>query len=191
MIFIAFAAAILAAPPAQPAPSPPAAAATSAPSARAVALVNLMHLDPELDRTYAGIAPLVGNQMVAGLEASPLTSSYVAGVIAKLPGGKARLAQISGEEFRREVRTVYPDLKAAMAAGFDANFTPAEIDELIRFFSTGTGAKYLASQGAIQLELQKAAQNVGQRVAGLAQTAALHRAESEAATAPVAPSNAH
>ena len=187
MLAIAFAAAMLVAPSAQAAP-PPSAAATNAPSARAMALVNLMHLEPQLDSTYAGIAPLVGTQMVSGLESSPVTSSYVAGIIAKLPGGRARLAQIAGEEFRREVRTVYPDLKAAMAEGFDANFTPAEIDELIRFFSTGTGAKYLASQGAIQLELQKAAQNVGQRVAGLAQTATLHRAEAEAGSAPAQPS---
>lgn len=185
MFAIAFAAAILAASSAQAAPAAPTAtAATSAPSAKAVALVNLMHLDQQLDTTYAQIAPLVGSQMVTGLESSPVTNSYVAGVIAKLPGGRARLAQIAGEEFRREARTVYPDLKAAMAAGFDANFTPAEIDDLTRFFSSGTGAKYLASQGAIQLELQKAAQNVSQRVAGLAQTAALHRAESEAGAAP-------
>ena len=187
-ISIVLGAAMLAAPPAQPAPQVRAVAtapeASKAPSAKAVALVNLMHLDEQLDRTYAQIAPLVGAQMAAGLEKNPLTSAYAATLFAKLPGGQTRLAKIAAEEFQQEVRKIYPDLKAAMAAAFDADFTPSEIDDLMRFFSTGTGAKYLGSQTVMQMQLQKAAQNVGERVAGLAQTSALHRAESEAGIAP-------
>jgi hypothetical protein len=187
-ISIAFVAAMLAASPAQSA-APARAVATApepsrAPSAKAVALVNLMHFDEQLDHTYAQVAPLVGAQMVAGLEKSPLTSGYLATLLAKLPGGQARLAKIGAEEFQQEVRKIYPDLKAAMAGAFDADFTASEIDDLTRFFSTGTGAKYLASQTIMQTQLQKAAQSVGERVAGLAQTAALHRAESEAGIAP-------
>lgn len=185
--FIILAAAAPAAPAKAPPPAivvpvapPVAGAAAPAASAKALKLVELLHVEQTLDRMFDQLAPLAGTTVTTMLEANPDTRAYASTLFTKLPGGRARLAQIMSEEMMREMRKDYPAIKAHLAAGYDTTFSPAELDELILFYSSGVGAKILAVQPQLQAQMEKVGQTLGEEAGRAAAPVAIRRAEKEA-----------
>ena len=166
------------APPAPPAPPRP-------PSARAVAYLKAIRFEQTLDRVYAQLTPMFGLQAVTSLEADPKTRAFASELFQKLPGGRNRFAQLAGEEFQRELRKTYPAIDAAYGAAVDSHFTPAEIDELTRFFSGGAGAKYLDLQAPMQAEMETFLRGLGMQAGIAAGIGAVRRAAREAGMKPV------
>jgi len=168
-------------PPAKPValaetPSPP----TRPPSAKATALVTLLKGEQLVDRMYTRMAPLAALQVAAMLEAGPATRPYSERLANRLPGGRERLVAVLGEEFLSEMRKTIPEVMLAAAVAYDRRFTPAEMDDMIRFFSSGTGAKYLSLQPDMQRELEPIGGALGEKAGEAAAPKALRRAEQEA-----------
>ncbi|HEY0313483.1 MAG TPA: DUF2059 domain-containing protein [Allosphingosinicella sp.] len=171
------AAIITTAPQAAPAPGKP-------PSAAALKLVEAVQLEARMDAAFRKLVPLMGIQVTTTLEANPATRAYASQLFAKVPGGRARVADLMSEEFQKELRKQYPELKRAIAQAYDAMFTPQEMDELIRFFGSGVGAKYMASTERLQQETEAVSTKLGERAGIAAAPVALQRAEREAGLKP-------
>jgi hypothetical protein len=170
-----------AAPPATPvAPAEKPSLPAQPPSAQAIALVAVLKGDVIVDRMYAQMAPLAAVQVAAMMDAGPATRPYAERLANRLPGGRERLVALLSEEFLREMRKTTPELMRAAAAYYDRRFSPDEMDEMIRFFSSGTGAKYISVQPDMQRELEPIGQALGEKAGKIAAPRALRRAEQEA-----------
>lgn len=182
-MFLAAAASAAAPPPPPPnvavvAPAPVASAAK--PSAKAVELVKLMKADRVLERLFTTLAPVTAEAAIGAMRQDPQTAAYLDDLMRRLPGGHDRLVALLSEEFLGEMRKGYPTVQGAAAALYDRHFTPAELDDMIRFFGSGTGAKFATLQPQLQAEMEPIGQALGLEAGMKAGPAALRRAEQEA-----------
>jgi len=166
---------------ATPATTAPAAAQPSAAAARgsAEALVDLMGIEAKLDKTFAALGSAFGGLVIAQAQTEPQGAAWVNGLIAKLPGGRDRLVQILGEEYLKEIRKTYPALKAKVAEAYRGHFTDAELQEMIRYYSSGVGAKQLAFEAELQDIMAESGREAGREAGSAAAVAAMRRAERE------------
>ena len=149
-------------------------------SATAMRLVEVLRAERTLDALFADLMPLAGNQAVSSLETNAVTRDHVVDLIDRLPGGRDRLVQIFAEDLLAEMRARYPEVKSELAALYQSRFTETELNDMIRFFSSGTGAKYMEAQPELQAHMRSVGEKIGGRAGEAAAPKAMQRAQSEA-----------
>jgi hypothetical protein len=75
------------------------------------------------------------------------------------------IRKILEELFLPEVRQGLPEAIDEIATVYARNFTAAELAEVIAFYKTPTGQKFIERQPALMVELNQAGQAFGQRAA--------------------------
>lgn len=142
-------------------------------------LVEAMGTDQTLANMIAVMQPTVGKQVLYELENNPETKAMMGNVIGTKVS-RDRAEAIISDEFTTEFRKSFPEIKAKLAQYLDSKFTDAEIDELIRFYSSGVGAKYIALQPEMQKTMQQVGMSVGMKAGMAAIPRAMERIEAEA-----------
>jgi Uncharacterized protein conserved in bacteria (DUF2059) len=163
--------------------APALAQAAPAGTAKAKQLVDSLDYDRKLESGFALLSPLFGAQMVTQLEANPASGAYVRDLADRLPGGRERLSQLLSEEYLAEMRKAFPAIKAELASFYASRFSEGEMDELIHFFTTGTGAKWTALEAAVQSHMKAVGERYGTQAGMAAGAQAAQRAEAEAGAA--------
>lgn len=150
------------------------------PSTTAKRLVEVLRAERSLDMLFSDLMPLAGGQAVSALEHNAQTREFVGDLIQRLPGGRDRLVQIFAEDFLGEMRARYPEVKSELAALYESRFTEEELNDMIRFFSSGTGAKYMEAQPQLQAHMRSVGEKIGARAGEAAAPKAIRRAQTEA-----------
>ena len=167
----------------QPAPAVqktlPAPAATS-PAALAAArkILVLMQVDRMITRMFDQLVPLMSSATVGALEANAATAPMIKAMADK-PGGRDRLLAIFAEEFTVEMKRQTPLLLEQTAKEYAAAFEERELNELIAFYSSGTGEKVVALMPELQQRMPIYGQQVGRAAGETAGRRAVERAMAE------------
>lgn len=144
-------------------PAPPAATASASGSvATARKLLGMMGVERTLDFVFIGLGPTFATATLGGLHDEPAVRE----LIEKGQGGQPALERIFSEEFLKSIRKQYPALLEKAAQQYAAAFTEAELNDLIAFYSSGTGKKALTILPKLQVDMSKEGEKLGQ-IAGM------------------------
>ena len=153
----------------QVATKPPAAATTATVDAARLAaarqLIDASGIDATLDRMYIQLAPVFAHGVIGALSAETETRDALS-AIQQQEDGQQRLVAILSQEFLTAMKAQYPALKDIAAREYAEAFTTAELEELLRFYSSGTGAKALQLLPVLQQKMAQSGQELG-RAAGV------------------------
>jgi hypothetical protein len=148
-----------AAQPAQAKPVDPAALAS------AKRLLAMMHMNQTIDRMIGSMVPVMAPAILGMLEHDDTTRAVMEKMESQ-PDGRNRLMAIFSDEFLKSLRARYPSIIDSAAQEYAATFTARELDQAIAFYSTPTGAKFLALQPQLQQTIGTRAGAIG-REAGM------------------------
>ncbi|HMI20088.1 MAG TPA: DUF2059 domain-containing protein [Sphingomonas sp.] len=180
-------AAAVAATPSAPVPVPPMATTVPAaplktvdPAALASArkLIGMLHLDQTIDRMMGSLVPVMTDAVLGELDHNEATQATMQKMESQ-PNGRARLTAIFAEEFLKSFRMRYPALLDGAAREYAAVFTATELDQVIAFYSSGTGAKFLVVSPQLQQSVGAASSQLGREAGMEAGLRAMQRAGQE------------
>lgn len=146
--------------------------------AAAKKLLVMMHADQTIDRMMGSLVPVITPAVLGALEHNEATQ----GPMQKLesqPNGRERLMAIFSEEFLKAFRARYPAIIDGAAQEYASVFTARELNEAIAFYSTGTGAKFLALSPQLQQTIGARAGEIGRQAGEEAGVSAMQRAVQE------------
>ena len=146
--------------------------------ASAKKLLGMMHLDATIDHMMGSLVPVMAPAVLGALEHNDATQATMQKMESQ-PNGRERLMVIFSEEFLKSFRTRYPAIIEAAAQEYAAVFTAQELDQAIAFYSTGTGAKFLALSPQLQQAVGVRAGQVGREAGSEAGYHAMQRAVQE------------
>ena len=184
MMILLFAAAAAATPalstPSAPIHSLPQAVAPVDPAALASArkLLVLMHVDQTIDRMMGSLVPVITSAVVGSLENNDATRTAIQQMESQ-PNGRERLMVIFSDEMLKAFRSRYPSIMDVAAHEYASKFSARELDEIIAFYSSGTGAKVLELMPELQRSIGTAAQKLGRDAGQDAGLKAMKRALQE------------
>jgi len=155
-----------------PAPSPPPIVQAAPPKpvdpaalASAKKLLGMMHLEQTIDRMMGSMVPVMAPAILGMLEHEDTTRAVMEKMESQ-PDGRKRLMAIFSDEFLKSLRARYPSIIDSAAQEYAATFSARELDQAIAFYSTPTGAKFLALQPQLQQAVGTRAGAIG-REAGM------------------------
>ncbi|WP_157968779.1 MULTISPECIES: DUF2059 domain-containing protein [unclassified Sphingomonas] len=146
-----------------PVQAAPAQAAAPGTIATARAIVAAMHVDRSLDTMFAQLTPLVSanilNAMQQAKDAPPALKARIA-----TPAGREQVSGIVGQEIIAGFRGRYDDIAAGLAEEYVRTFSEAELQTILAFYRSPTGAKLIDAQPAIQRVLSEQGRAIGREV---------------------------
>lgn len=161
---------------------PPSAAAGDAANrgsiATATKLLVLTRVEQTLELSFRSILPAFAQAVIGSAGASEEGKALIARITAQ-PNGRARLEQLLRDEFQASLRRRYPVLMRKMAERYAEAFNEAELQQLIAFYSSGVGAKWLILLPQLQQSLSKDSEAVGREAGAEAGARAFDQAEDE------------
>jgi hypothetical protein len=167
----------------QPAPKGAAVAApvTADPAALASAhrLMEVMHTDRTMALMFQNLTPLLINSTVTALEANQETAEIMKRMEASRPSGRERVMVIFREEFDVAVKMMSAQTIDQSAQEYAAAFSKAELDEIIAFYSSGTGKKVVELMPGLQQKMSQFGRQAGVTVGKVAGEKAIRRAMQE------------
>jgi hypothetical protein len=138
----------------------------------------MMHVDQTIDRMMAPLVSVIAPAVLGALEHDQATQGTMQAMESQ-PNGRARLTAIFSEEFLKAFRARYPAILDGAAQEYAAVFTAKELDQAIAFYSTGTGAKFLALSPQLQQTVGARAGQIGREAGMEAGQRAMLRAAQE------------
>lgn len=142
-------------------------------------LVDVLDMERLLDDLFGNLQGLFAGNVIAALERDQTQASFLKNLFENGRGGREKFAALLGEEFRAAMRAKYPDMKQTAAAEYARLFTVQELQELVAFFSTGTGAKWRSLSPQVEKAMGQWGERAGMEAGGTALMNALKRADTE------------
>lgn len=157
----------------------PALAQDAATLAAAERFVEATRIEAQIEQGFAMMVPAMAKAVTAQLAAGETTRAMYDSVTRGDYGRKQRLEALFADEMGRGMRDALPRFKREYAREYAATFTKAELDALTTFFSSGTGAKYIAQTPAITTRIAATSQRIGMEVAMVTFPKVMERAKTE------------
>jgi len=158
--------------------TPPQKPADPAALASAKKLLSMLHVDQTIDRLMSQLTPMMTTGVLGMLEHGDATQAAMQKIESR-PNGRDRLMVIFSEEILKSFRARYPTILDGAAQEYATVFTKRELDEAIAFYSTGTGAKFLALAPQLQQAVGMRAGVIGREAGMEAGQRAMQRAIQE------------
>jgi hypothetical protein len=141
-------------------------------------LLALMHVDQTIDRMMGSLVPVMTSAVVGSLDSNDTTRAVMQQMESQL-NGRERLMAIFSEEIGSGFRAAYPSIIDSAAHEYASRFTKQELDEIVAFYSSGTGAKVVELMPQIQQGIGASATQIGRTVGQEAGLKAMQRAVRE------------
>lgn len=141
-------------------------------------LLAIMKVDRTIGLMFERLVPLMAQATIGSLESEPGTAAMMKSMEAK-PGNRERLLAIFSEEFATELAQATPALVERTAKEYANVFSPKELDELVAFYTSGTGEKMIMVMPDLQQKLSIFGQTTGREVGARAGERAMQRAFGE------------
>ena len=158
------------------APLPDIASIDPARLATARKLILLLHLDQSMDHVLLPLIPVLTSAVLGELENNPSTRAELMAFEQRGTGGRSQLMVILAEEMNRSIRRRYPALLDAVAREYALVFTKSELDDILAFYNTSTGAKLIAMLPVLQQKIGDLGRAIGQEAGREAGVRAFQRA---------------
>lgn len=142
-------------------------------------LIALMHVDRTVDMMFEQLLPLMAEATVGALEAGPKTANLMKAMESAKGGSRTRLLAIFREEFSTELKQMTPTLLDRVALEYAAAFSERELNDLVNFYSSGTGEKVVSLVPELQKKMAAFGQMAGQEAGRKAGERAMKRAIGE------------
>jgi len=141
-------------------------------------LVASLGMNQTIDRMLNKLVPLMAAAVMGQLDNNPATQPMMQQIESQ-PNGRDKLMQIFDEEMLKSMRARYPEMMDGVARQYAMAFSAQQLNELITFFGTGVGAKWVALSPQLQEQVGKAAGEIGKQAGVEAGRRMMERAASE------------